>query len=134
MAEREIDPLTHAGASALALGRIGLGLGIVAFTRPALRVLGFPKPDGAALTLARLAGGRDIAMGIQGWIARDDPDELRRSVLLIAAGDAGDALAFGAAVAGREGINRTAAMNAPFAASAVVLGAIVGSRLRRPRD
>ncbi len=126
-----VDPLARAGAGFLALGRIGLGVGIVAFTRPALRALGFPEPDGSSLTLARLAGGRDIAMGIHGWISRDDPGELRRSVLLGAAVDAGDALAFSAALAGREGIDRTALINAPLAASAAAMGGLMARRLRR---
>ena len=59
------------------------------------------------------------------------PARLRESTLLGAAVDAGDAAAFGAALVGRDGIDRTAWMNLPIAGSAVVAGAWVAARLRR---
>jgi hypothetical protein len=125
------DEVARLGATAIALGRIAIGIGAAGLTRPALRALGFSEPDGATVVLARLAGGRDIALGLHALAVRDDPAELRRSVLLGAAVDAGDAAAFAAALVHRDGIDRTAATNVPIAAAAVVAGAWVASRLRR---
>jgi hypothetical protein len=125
------DELARLGATAIALGRIAIGIGAAGLTRPALRALGFAEPDGATVALARLAGGRDIALGLHGLSVRDDPAELRKSVLLGAAVDAGDAAAFATALIRRDGIDRTAAMNVPIAGAAVVAGAWVASRLRR---
>ena len=127
----EPDDLARLGATAIALGRIAIGIGAAGLTRPALRALGFSEPDGATVALARLAGGRDIALGLHALAVRDDPAELRRSVLLGAAVDAGDATAFTAALVRRDGIDRTAAMNVPIAGVAVLAGAWVASRLRR---
>ncbi|MCB0874645.1 MAG: hypothetical protein R2718_06150 [Solirubrobacterales bacterium] len=126
------DDLARLGAIAIALGRIAIGVGAAGLTRPALRALGFTDPDGATVALARLAGGRDIALGLHGLAVRDDPPELRRSVLLGAAVDAGDAAAFAVALIRGDGIDRTAAMNIPIAGSAVIAGAWVASRLSRP--
>ena len=127
------DPLTRTGAIAIAAGRIGIGIGALAFTRPALRALGFPEPDGTSVVLARLAGGRDIALGLHALMVSNDAERLREATLLGAAVDAGDAAAFGAALAGGDGIDRTAAMNLPIAASAVIAGAWVAARLRGSR-
>ncbi len=125
------DDLARLGATAIAAGRIGIGIGAMFLTRPALKALGFTDPDGATVALARLAGGRDIALGLHGLSVRNDPGELRKSVLLGAAVDAGDAAAFTAALVGRDGIDRTAAMNVPIAGAAVIAGAFVAIRLRR---
>lgn len=128
--EAQPDRLGRAGAIAIASARIGIGIGALVFTRPALKGLGFGDPDGATVALARLAGGRDIALGIHGLLVRDDPTRLRESSLLGAAVDAGDAAAFAAALVTRDGIDRTAVMNLPIAGSAVVAGAWVAARLR----
>lgn len=125
------DELARLGATAIALGRIAIGIGAAGLTRPALRALGFSEPDGATVALARLAGGRDIALGLHGLSVRDDPAELRKSVLLGAAVDAGDAAAFATALIRGDGIDRTAAMNVPIAGAAVLAGAWVAARLRR---
>ncbi len=126
----EPDPLARYGAIAIAAGRIGIGIGALAFTRPALRGLGFANPDGATVALARLAGGRDIALGIHALLVRDEPARLREASLLGAAVDAGDAGAFAAALVRRDGIDRTAWMNLPIAGSAVAAGAWVAARMR----
>jgi hypothetical protein len=126
------DELARLGATAIALGRIAIGIGAAGLTRPALRALGFAEPDGATVALARLAGGRDIALGLHGLSVRDDPAAMRKSVLLGAAVDAGDAAAFATALIRRDGIDRTAAMNFPIAGAAVLAGAWIATRLRRP--
>lgn len=126
------DRLARSGAIAIAAARIGIGIGAFALTRPALRALGFDEPDGTSVALARLAGGRDIALGVHGLIVRDDAARLREATLLGAVVDAGDAIAFGAALAGRDGIDRTSWMNLPIAGSAVIAGAWVAARLGGP--
>ena len=127
------DDLARLGATAIAVGRIAIGIGAMGLTRPALKALGFADPDGATVALARLAGGRDIALGLHGLSVRDDPAELRKSVLLGAAVDAGDTAAFATALIRRDGIDRTAAMNVPIAGVAVVAGIWVAARLRPGR-
>ena len=127
--EDEIDPLGRAAATAIAVARIGIGIGAFAFTRPALGALGFDRPDGRSVALARLAGGRDVALGIHALAVRDDRARLREAATIATAVDAGDMIAFGAALAGRDGIDATALKNIPITVAAVVAGAWVTSRL-----
>ena len=96
-----------------------------------LAALGFEDPHPATVVLARMAGVRDVALGLHALAVRDERDRLREASVLGAAVDAGDAFAFGAALAARDGIDSTALRNLPIAASAVVAGAWVASRLRR---
>jgi hypothetical protein len=124
------DPLARRGAIAIAAGRIGIGIGALAFTRPALAALGFEDPQGGTVALARMAGVRDIALGLHALAVRDDAAALAQASVLGAAVDAGDAFAFGAALVNRDGIDRTSLTNLPIAGSAVVAGAWVSSRLR----
>ena len=126
------DASARSAALAIAAGRLGLGLGICAFTRQALTGLGFERSDAAAIALARLAGGRDIALGLHGLAARDDPARLAESAAIGTAVDAGDGAAFLAAWLAADGIgNRAAATNLPLIAAAVTAGAVVTTRLRR---
>jgi hypothetical protein len=127
----ERDDLARLGAIAIACARIGIGVTASVLTRPALRAIGFEEPDGATVALTRLAGGRDIAVGVQTLSARDDRDSLRRSVLLAAAVDAGDAATFAIGLVRGDGIARAAAINFPFAAAAAVAGAYLAGRLSR---
>jgi hypothetical protein len=96
-ATRRIDPLGRQAALAIAAGRVGIGVGALLATGPALRALGFPPADGAARSLARLAGGRDIALGLLAIAARDDRRALRTATLVAAAVDAADAVSLGLA-------------------------------------
>lgn len=125
------DPLARSGAVAIAATRIGIGVGALAFTRPALELLGFDDPDAATVVLARMAGARDIALGAHGLAVRDDAAQLQISTLLATGVDAGDALAFAAALVFRDGIDRTALKNLPIAGAAVVAGAWLAARLGR---
>lgn len=127
----ESDRLARLTATSISAARIGIGIAALGFTRPALRALGFGEPDGTTVAMARLAGGRDIALGAHGLLSGGDPEQLRRATLLGTAVDAGDAFAFAAALAGRDGIDRGAWMNLPLAASAVVAGTWAAARLRR---
>lgn len=124
-------PDEPARAVALAIGcaRVGIGIGAFALTRKALRGLGFEQPSGATVALARLAGGRDIALGLHALRAAGDRERLREAIALGVAVDAGDAAAFTAALISRDGIDRTAALNAPLGAAAAAAGAWALSRL-----
>jgi len=123
------DALARTAAIAIAGTRIGIGIGALALTRPALAALGFKRPDGATVALARMAGARDLALGAHGLLVRDDDARLREATLLGTAADAGDVLAFTAALLNRDGIDRTALKNLPIAAGAVVAGAWLAARL-----
>ena len=116
------DPLARTLVLGVACGRVAIGLGAFFATRRALAALGFSEPSGAAVALARLAGGRDIALGLHALAVRDDPAALKQAAAIGAAVDAGDAIAFGAALATRDGIDRTAAINAPLGAGAAIAG------------
>lgn len=126
----DADEIARAGALTIAVARIGIGIGAFALTRPALRALGFDDPDAATVALARLAGGRDIALGIHAIAVRDDHARLREASMIGAAVDAGDAVAFGAALAGRHGIDATAVKNAPLGALAAAVGVWIAARLK----
>ena len=125
------DPLARSAAIAIAAGRLGLGLAICAFTRQALAGLGFERPDAGTIALARLAGGRDVALGLHGLAARDDDARLAESSAIGTMVDAGDGAAFLAAWLAKDGIgDRAAAINLPLIAGAVASGAVVTARLR----
>lgn len=112
---RKPDPLARTAALGIAAGRIGIGIGAVLATRPALRVLGFDASDTSARALARIAGGRDIALGLLTFAAREDRAALREVTAAAAAVDLGDAICFG--IAGRD----------PAAGRAAVQGILSGS-------
>jgi hypothetical protein len=105
---RAIDRLGRQTVLAIAAGRIAIGAGAVFATRPALKALGFAEVDAAGTALGRIAGGRDIALGLLALAARDDRKALRIAALAGAAIDASDAVIFGVAakdpVARRAGI------------------------------
>ncbi len=111
---RKPDPLARAAVLGIAAGRIAIGAGALLATRPALKVLGFEATDTSARSLARIAGGRDIAIGLLTLAARDDRDALREAAALAAAVDLGDAISF--AIAGRD----------PAAGRAAVQGVLSG--------
>ncbi len=123
------DPLARSGAIAIAAGRLGLGVGILAFTRPALRGLGFTGADSTSVALARLAGGRDVALGLHGLAARNDRERLAEATVIAAAVDAVDGLALGAALASGE-MGRRGLVNLPLIGAAVLAGTWVTARLR----
>jgi hypothetical protein len=116
------DPLSRLVVLGVASGRLAIGLGAFFATRRALGALGFDQPSGATVALARLAGGRDLALAAHAFAVAGDRDRLREAAAIGAAVDAGDAIAFATALATRDGIDRTAAMNAPLGAAAAVLG------------
>jgi hypothetical protein len=124
-----VDPLARATALAIGAGRVGLGLGISAATGRALALLGFERPQPPTVALARLAGGRDIALGVHTLAVASDPGRLRQATAIGALVDLGDALAFGAALGAGGRIRRTALLNVPIAAGAAIVGAWAFRRL-----
>jgi hypothetical protein len=112
---RKPDPLARAAVLAVAGGRTAIGIGALLATRPALRALGFDASDTSSRSLARIAGGRDIALGVLTFAARDDRVALREVTAVATAVDVGDAIAFG--IAGRD----------PAAGRAAVQGILSGS-------
>ena len=85
--------------------------------------------DESTVTLARMAGVRDFALGVHALSVRNDATKLREASLLAVLVDAGDAAAFGARIP-RKGVDQAVLMNLPVAAVAVLAGAWVSSRLR----
>lgn len=75
--------------------RVAIGVGVLLVTRPTLRVLGFGEAGASAEALAKLGGGRDIALGALTLAARDDPRALRTTILISSACDVADAVALG---------------------------------------
>jgi hypothetical protein len=126
-----VDPLGRAAVVTVAAARIGIGAAALADTRRALELLGFERPGGATVTLARMVGGRDVALGLHALAGASDPVELRRAALIGGLVDGVDTLAFAGALVGRKGIDRTAIANAPLGAAAAVASIWALRRLRR---
>jgi|SRR5215203_2691053 len=89
------DPKARQVALQIGGSRVAIGLGIFLATRPSLRALGFGEPSDGGKALARLGGGRDIAIGALTLAARNDPVALRRTILISSACDIADAVALG---------------------------------------
>ena len=95
MPVKRTDPQARRLGIFLSTCRIGLGVGTLLATRPALRALGFTETDESSEALARLAGGRDLALGALTLAARNDPATFRALILAAAALDAADAFSLG---------------------------------------
>jgi hypothetical protein len=74
--------------------RVALGTAVFLATRPALRGLRFPEPGPTGVALAKLGGGRDIALGAVTLGALADPERLRPVMLVSGLCDLADAVAF----------------------------------------
>jgi hypothetical protein len=92
-----MDPLGRRLALALGAARAGLGVGALFLTRPTLKALLFRETDAVGRALAKLAGGRDLTLGLLALAARDDASTLRTLTLTAAILDAADAFALGLA-------------------------------------
>ncbi|MFL5898559.1 MAG: hypothetical protein ACJ76D_08885 [Solirubrobacterales bacterium] len=91
---RSIDPKARQVALQIGGSRVALGAAIFLATRPVLRALRFPEPGPAGEALAKLGGGRDVAIGALTLAARDDPERLRTVMLVSNLCDLADAAAF----------------------------------------
>ena len=95
MLGRRIDPRGRRVALALAAARVGLGVGALFATRLTLKALLFGETDSSGRALAKLAGGRDLSLGLLTLAARDDREALRTLTLAAAVLDAADAFSLG---------------------------------------
>jgi hypothetical protein len=116
------DPRARQLGIALSTCRVGLGVGTLLATRPALRVLGFSGTDQGGEALAQLAGGRDLALGALTLASRDDPAAFRTLLLAAAALDAADALSLGLSVRNPE--TRLAGLGGIVSGSAAALAGL----------
>jgi hypothetical protein len=95
---RQSDPLARQAVLAMAVARLAVGAGTLFATRPALGGLGFGETDASGLALAKLAGGRDLAMAAVTLAVRDNPTALGTAALAAAALDGADAITFALAI------------------------------------
>lgn len=114
------------------LGRIAIGVGLAVAPGRALAALGFRSPRPDTVTVARIAGGRDIVLGIVTLAALGDRDRLLAANLANAGVDAGDALICASDLTGRSHGNREAAARGFGAAvPAALAGLWAAARLAR---
>ena len=92
----------RAWSLASGIGRIAIGVGMLAAPGPSLRLLGFGELSTATTTVSRIAGIRDLVLGVVTLAALDDRERLRTATLANAAADAGDTLTFALAFASGE--------------------------------
>ncbi len=106
----------------MATARVLIGLGALFTPGPFSRLLGYPPEQDSptARLMGRLFGGRDIALGALVWRVRDEPSLAPFAYGLNAAVDATDAASMAAAIAGRQGIDRAAALSAVPALTAIL--------------
>lgn len=93
--QAKIDSKARQVAIEIGASRVVMGLGIFLATRPTVRWLGFGEPGPTGMALAKLGGGRDIAIGALTLAARDDRQALRTALLISSACDLADAAALG---------------------------------------
>ncbi len=92
--EPQIDPLARQVVLAMAGCRTGIGAASFLATGPALRAAGLGEANATARAVGKVAGGRDLALGLLTLAARDDREVLRTVALAAALCDAADAAAF----------------------------------------
>jgi hypothetical protein len=95
MARRpKIDPLAQQVVLSMAGCRVGIGTATFLATGPAMRAAGLGEANASARAVGKVAGGRDIALGLLTYAVRDDRRALRTVALAAALLDAADAAAF----------------------------------------
>ena len=104
---------------------MALGAGLWLAPRPAMAVLGFDGRRPQVKALSRLAGTRDVALGVAALATLDEPGPMRRVATLNACVDAGDALVFALALVRREGIDRAGVVGTLSGAAGALAGAIL---------
>lgn len=119
MRRKRPDPRARQLALALGGARLALGVGALFATRPTLQALLFGETDGVGRALAKLAGGRDLALGALTLAARDDREALRTLTLAAAVLDAADAFSLG--LSARDGETRLAGLGGVLSGGAAAL-------------
>jgi hypothetical protein len=92
---KRVDARARRVALGLGASRVALGTGIFFATQPALRAMRFGATNASGEAVARLGGGRDLALGALTLAARDDREALRAALLISGALDLADAVAMG---------------------------------------
>jgi hypothetical protein len=90
-----MDPKAKQLALGISVIRLAIGASILFATRPALRKMGFGATDVSGEALAKLGGGRDLALGAMTFAVRNDRQALRTAILVSGACDAADAVSLG---------------------------------------
>jgi hypothetical protein len=117
-----MDPRGRQVALVLGADRALLGTAALFATRPTLKALLFGETDGVGRALAKLAGGRDLALGLLTLAARDDREALRTLLLAAAVLDVADAFSLG--LSARDGETRLAGLGGVATASAATLAGL----------
>jgi hypothetical protein len=91
---RRIDPLAQQVVLSMAGCRVGIGAATFLATGPAMRAAGLGEANASARAVGKVAGGRDVALGLLTYAVRDDRRALRTVALAAALLDAADAAAF----------------------------------------
>jgi hypothetical protein len=91
----KVDPKARQVALGIGASRVAMGIGVFFATQPALRALRFGPTNASGEAVAKLGGGRDIAIGALTLAVRDDRQALRSALLLSSACDLADAAALG---------------------------------------
>jgi hypothetical protein len=121
-------PLERAVGAGLAWARVGIGAAAWLAPRGSMRLLGFDPANAQVMSLARLAGTRDLALGAVAVSTHRDPGTAATVAGLNAAVDALDAVAFLIALLRRQGIDRASSLGAGGAAAAALTGAWLARR------
>ena len=95
----QIDPLARQAVLGMAGCRVAIGAATFLATGPAMRAGGLGEANATARAVGKVAGGRDLALGLLTFAARDDREMLRTVALAAALCDAADAAAFSFAAA-----------------------------------
>lgn len=125
------QPDVRAYALVSGLGRIAIGVGLALAPKQALGALGFDDAPAGTVAVSRIAGGRDIAIGVATIAAMRDTDRLWRASIASAFVDAGDAAAFAAAASSDPKMRTAAVRGMAAAVPATIAGLWVAARLRR---
>ena len=118
----KIDHKARQVALEIGASRVAMGVGIFFATRPAVRWLGFGEPGPTGQALAKLGGGRDIAIGALTLAARNDRQALRTALLISSACDLTDAIALG--VSARQPETRKAGIGGVFSGGIAAAGGL----------
>lgn len=121
-----IDPQARQVALGIGATRVAMGVGIFFATQPALRALRFGPTDASGEAVAKLGGGRDIAIGALTLAARDNREALRTTLLLSSACDLADAVALG--VSARRPETRAAGVGGVLSGGAAAIAGLWAAR------
>jgi len=116
------DPVARQVAVGIGAARLAMGIGIFFATQPALRALRFGGTDAQGEAMAKLGGGRDIAIGAMTLAARNDPQALRTTILISSACDLADAVALG--VSARRAETRAAGLGGVISGGAAAVAGL----------